>query len=283
MNMNTSQAYEEIDLLELVIRIYKFFKKRILLIVATTVICIGAGSLSSYLIFQPRYQSTMIFKSRSISIPEAIGIFNDLDKLVKEENYAEFSRLTNVPIKIAKNVKKIYATPNHDIQKIEPKKEESAIALTIETIDNENLDKIQQGIVSYFENLPYVQKSKKLFKESKEKILAQVRKEIRHIDSVRKIIEAIPLAKNYAIIEGLNNFSDKLDIYNAEAETIEELSYPDDIRIIKDFTCYQKPSKFSIKDILGTSALIGFILGILWGLIIELNKLIRQREASTSL
>lgn len=278
---NTPQTYEEIDLLELIIKIYKFFKKRILLILAVMIACVGLGALSSYLVFQPRYQSTMIFQSRSMTASEVVGVTSMLNDLVREENYNEIEKLTGLPKDIAKNLEKLEAAPNREIQKNIDKdiRKDSTLALTIETTDNENLDKIQQGFVKYLENLPYVQKRTQLFKEGRERMLVQIQKEIKHVDSVKRIIEASLLAKNPIILNGGNEFSaELLKLYNAENQVREELAFPQDIKVIKDFTRYQKPRKFSIRETLGISALIGFILGILWSLIIELNKIIRQRE-----
>ncbi|PKQ70623.1 Wzz/FepE/Etk N-terminal domain-containing protein [Raineya orbicola] len=286
--MNTtnsqSQSYEEIDLLELIIKIYKFFKKRFLLILAVMIACIGLGVLSSFLVFQPRYQSTMIFQSRSMTASEVVEITNTLNNLVREENYNEIEKLTGLPKDIAKNLEKLEAAPNREIQKNIDKdiRKDSTIALTIETTNNENLEKIQQGIVSYFENLPYVQKRKQLFKENKERLLAQIQKDIKHTDSIKRIVEASLFAKNPIILNSNSGFSkDLLLLYEAEGKVKEELAFIDDIKVIKGFTHYQKPRKFSIRDTLGISALIGFIVGILWSLVIEFNKIIRQREQNT--
>lgn len=281
MNTTNPQTYEEIDLLELIIKIYKFFKKRILLILAVMVACTGLGALSAYLFLQPRYQSTMIFQSRSMTASEVVGVTNTLDNLIREENYSEIEKLTGLPKAISKKIKKLEAAPNREIQKNIDKdiRKDSTLALTIETIDNENLEKIQQGLVNFFENLPYVQKRTQLFKEGRERMLLQIQKEIRHVDSVKRIIESSFLAKNPIILNGGNEFSTALlKLYDTENQVREDLASPQDIKVIKGFTRYQKPSKFTILKTLGISALIGFILGILWSLVIELNKLIRQRE-----
>lgn len=283
---NSPQTYEEIDLLDLIIKIYKFFKKRILLILAVMVACIGLGTLSSYLVFQPRYRSTMIFQSRSMNASEVAGVTNTLNNLVREENYTEIEKLTGLPKDIAMKIKKLEATLNREIQKNIDKdiRKDSTLTLIVETTDNKNFERIQQGFINYLENLPYVQKRTQLFKEGRERMLLQIQKEIRHVDSVKRIVEASFLSKNPIILNSGNEFSTELlRLYHAENQVREELAFPQDIKVIKDFTHYRKPVKFSMEDTLGTSAFIGFVLGVLWGLIIELNKLIRQRETSTSL
>jgi hypothetical protein len=284
--MNTTnsqqQSYEEIDLLELIIKIYKFFKKRILLILAVMIACVGLGALSSYLVFRPRYQSTMIFQSRSMTASEVVGVTSMLNDLVREENYNEIEKLTGLPKDIAKNLEKLEAAPNREIQKNIDKdiRKDSTLALTIEITDNENLEKIQQGLINYFENLPYVKKRKQLFREGKERLLAQIQKDIKHTDSLKRIVEASLTAKNPIILNSNSGFSkDLLLLYEAESKVKEELAFSDDITVVKGFTRYQKARKFSINDTLGISALIGFIVGVLWSLIIELNKIIRDRES----
>ncbi|MCS6795281.1 MAG: hypothetical protein NZ516_04910 [Raineya sp.] len=279
------QTYEEIDLVELVLKIYKFFKKRILLILLVTLVCVGIGVLGSFVVFQPRYQTTMIFQSRSMTASEVVGVVGTLNNLAREENYEEMQKLTGLPREISKYIVKLEAAPNREIQKNIEKdiRRDSTLALTIETLDNENLDKIQQGLVSYFESLPYVQKHKQIFKEGNERVLAQIQQEIKHLDSLKKIVESSIFIKNSFILNTSGDISKKIiELREKENEVRKELAFPDDIKVIKGFTRYQKPRKFSIRDTLWVSAFVGLILGILCGLIIELNKLIRKREQGTA-
>lgn len=277
-------AYEEIDLLELFIKIYKFFKRRFLLILIVMVICVGLGVLANLLVFKPCYQTNMIFTSRSMTTSEIADITNSLNNLVKEENWEEIQKLTGLSKEISKDIKKLEAIPNREFQKNIEKdtRTDTTMTLILEITNNKNLYKIQQAIVNYFENLPYVQKNKKIYKENNERILAQIQKEIHHLDSLKKIVESSFYNKNSFILNAGAGISyEIMALKERENKVLKNLFFLEDIKVIKGFTRYQKPIKFSIRQTLGISALIGFIVGILWSLVIEFNKIIRQREQNT--
>lgn len=281
MANTTQQGYEEIDLIELIIKIYKFFKKRIVLILLSVVIAVGLGVLSSFLLFKPRYQSIMIISSRSLTASEVVGFVSTLDNLAKEENETEISKLTKIPENLAKKIEKIEALPNRDFQKNVEKdvRRDSTIAIRLEVTKTGEWQAYQNGIAYYLENMPYVRKKTALYKEGQEKLLQNIQKEIRHLDSLKKIIEASGAGKTQFILSNSGEvYTEILKLYEAENKTKENLNFINDIQVIKEFTNYQKPKKFSLRETVALSAIIGLILGILLALIIELNKIIRKRE-----
>ena len=73
-------------------------------------------------------------------------------------------------------------------------------------------------------------------------------------------------------------YTETLKLYEAESKIKENLAFLDDIQVIKEFTKYKKPKKFSIRETLALFAVIGLVLGIVLALIIELNKIIRKRK-----
>jgi capsular polysaccharide biosynthesis protein len=134
-------AYEEIDLLELFIKIYKFFKRRFLLILIVMVICVGLGVLANLLVFKPCYQTNMIFTSRSMTTSEIADITNSLNNLVKEENWEEIQKLTGLSKEISKDIKKLEAIPNREFQKNIEKdtRTDTTMTLILEITNNKNL------------------------------------------------------------------------------------------------------------------------------------------------
>jgi capsular polysaccharide biosynthesis protein len=281
MANTTQQGYEEIDLIELLIKIYKFFKKRIVLILTSTIIAIGLGVAASFVLFQPRYQSTMIISSRSLTASEVVGMISTLDNLAREENEAEISKLTKIPENLAKKIEKIEALPNRDFQKNVEKdiRKDSTIAIRLEITQTEKWQIYQDGIAYYLENMPYVKKKTALYKEGQEKLLQNIQKEIRHLDSLKKIIEASGSGKVQLLLSNSGGiYSDILKLYEAEEKVKENLKFLNDIQIIKDFTNYKKPKKFSLRDTATLFAIVGFAIGIVLALVIELNKIIRKRE-----
>jgi capsular polysaccharide biosynthesis protein len=280
MTNTTQQGYEEIDLIELLIKIYKFFKKRYLLILFCIVISAVLGVLSNFLLFKPRYQSTMIISSRSLTASEVAGIISTLDAFAYEENTEELAKLLNIPEKLAKKIEKIEAMPNREFQKNVEKdfRKDSTIAIKLEVTESDNWKTYEKGIVSYLENIPYVKMKTALYKESQERLLQQVQKEIKHLDSLKKIIEAGGGKAQFILNNSTQVYTEILKLYEKENEIKENLFFVNDIRVIKEFTNYKKPKKFSVKEVTITFALIGFIIGIVVSLIIELNKIIRKRE-----
>lgn len=281
MSNPTQKDYEEIDLIELIIKIYKFFKKRAVLILIAIVLSAGLGVLSSFLIFKPRYQSTMIISSRSLSASEVAGFISTLNTLADEENENELSRLTNIPEKLAGKIISVEAIPNRGFQKnVEDDiRKDSTIAIKLEATQKANWQAYQDGIAYFLENIPYVKKKTALYKKTQEELLQKVQKEIRHLDSLKKIVEASVQGKTQFILNNsVGAYNETLKLYEVEAKIKENLNFLNDIQVIKGFTNFQKPKKFSIKHNLLLFAAIGLTIGILLSLIIELNKIIRKRE-----
>ncbi|KOY85550.1 hypothetical protein AD998_04710 [bacterium 336/3] len=277
------QGYEEIDLIELVIKIYKFFKRRYKLMLIFSIISVLLGWGASSLFILPRYFSAMIISSRSLSGSEISGHILTLDDLVKENNKNEFKKLTGIPPETFKTITTIKAIPNRDYQKNVEKdiRRDSTMAISVEITDNTQWETLQNGIVNYLENVPYVQKRTKIYKEGQESLLLQIQKEIRSIDSLKKIIEASPSSKNTIILSNSGSiYTEALKLYELERKVKENIALGNDIHVIKDFANLQKPKKSSLKETIMLFGGIGFILGFLIALMIELNKIVRKRENS---
>lgn len=282
MANTTQQGYEEIDLIELTIKIYGFFKKRILLIILCFVLSAIIGLVLSFISLEPRYQSAMIISSRSLTASEVAGIIKTLDELAEEENEKEIAKLTGIPEKLASKIYKIEAMPNREYQKNIEKdfRKDSTIAIKLETTEKDNWQIYQKGIVNYLENIPYVKKKTALYKEGQEELLKNVQKEIKHLDSLKRIVEASVTGKTQLILNSTSNFySEIIKLYETENLIKNNLTSPNDIEVIKDFTNYKKPKKFSLRYTVFLFGLVGVVLGILWALVIELNNIIRKREA----
>ncbi|MFN3316837.1 MAG: hypothetical protein ACK40K_08495, partial [Raineya sp.] len=217
----------------------------------------------------------------SLTASEVAGFVSTLDNLAKEENEEEINKLTKIPEKSARKITNIEAMPNRDFQKNIEKdiRRDSTIAIKLEVTEKENWKIYQEGVVHYLENIPYVKQKTALYKEAQEKLLQNVQKEIRHLDSLKKIIEASTAGKTQFILSNSGEvYTEVLKLYETENKIKENLNFINDIRVIKEFANYQKPKKFSLRDTATLFAIIGFIFGIVLALIIELNKLIRQRE-----
>jgi len=281
MANTTQQGYEEIDLIELIIKIYKFFKKRKMLIVISVIIAVSSGILSSFLFLQPRYQSTMIISSRSLTGSEIAGMMSTLNSLADEENKEELELLTKIPQNLTKNIAKIEAVPNRDYQKNVEKdlRRDSTIAIKLEITKNQNWSVYQEGFAYFLENNPYVKKKNALYKAGQERLLKSIQKEIKHIDSLKKIIEASGAGKIQLLLNSSGGwYSDVIKLYDAENTIKENLAFANDIQIIKGFTNFKRPQKYSMRETLSFFAVIGLILGVVVALLIELSKVIRKRE-----
>jgi hypothetical protein len=136
----------------------------------------------------------------------------------------------------------------------------------------------EKAILDYLENIPHIKKRTLLYKESQERLLQQVRREIKHLDSLKKIIEAGGTSKSQFIVNSGIISSEIVNLSKKENEIKMSLFFADEFQIVKSFDNLKKPKKFSVKEVAIIFALIGFIIGIVVSLIIELNKVIRKRE-----
>ncbi|MDX1905350.1 MAG: hypothetical protein SFU27_14480, partial [Thermonemataceae bacterium] len=272
---------EEIDLLELILRVFSFFKRRLVLIISVLLVIGTTGIITNFLVFKPRYQSSMVLVSRSLSVSELIALFGGIQDLAKEGNHNELSQLTQVEAPVWADLASLKAEPNTELQKMSPKTtlKDFSVAITIEVLDNKNWKKIEQGLLNYLENTPYVKKKTALYKENQADLLKKVQKEIKRTDSLKSIIESSQTTKNQMIIGTSGDiYAASVELYEKENEIKENIAFAADIRLIKGFTNYQKPQKFTLKDTLLLWGGVGLFLGILIALLAELNMILKQRK-----
>jgi hypothetical protein len=222
----------------------------------------------------------MIISSRSLTASEVAGIISTLDAFAYEENTEELAKLLNIPEKLAEKIVKIEAMPNREFQKNVEKdfRKDSTIAIKLEVTERNEWKTYEKAILDYLENIPHIKKRTLLYKESQERLLQQVRREIKHLDSLKKIIEAGGTSKSQFIVNSGIISSEIVNLSKKENEIKMSLFFADEFQIVKSFDNLKKPKKFSVKEVAIIFALIGFIIGIVVSLIIELNKVIRKRE-----
>lgn len=251
-----------------------FIIKNIRIFIITVLIGIGTG-WGIYFLIKPIYTSFLTLVSYRLTndhCAQLIGTLHDLSD--DEENAPVLAKLLNLTIKEAELINEIeYRNLNEKMEKIYG----DSVLLNLpfivmaEVHDTSILDKLQAGIVNYIEHNEYGAKRKKLAQQTLELMKAEVKRNLKQIDSLKRIVEQsiIPRGTGTGIILGepidpVNVYDKAIDMYRNELKIQEEIALLSNIEVMENFTQFVKPTwpKLWLNLLLG--AIGGYLLGLIW-------------------
>ena len=235
---------------------------------------IGAGT-GIYFFIKPVYTTNLTLVSYRLNNDHCAQLINTLEDLADhEENASELGKKLNMTTAEAEQINDIeYHNLNPRTEKLYEDSIESNVPFIVraEIHDTSILHKLQQGIVNYIENNEFGQKRKKLAMQSLMLLKADVEKNVKQLDSLKKIVDQsiIPRSTGTGIILGepinpINVYQKAIDIYENELKINEEIALLSNIEVMENFTSFIKPTwpKLWLNLLLG--AIGGYLLGLIW-------------------
>ncbi len=176
---------DDLDLVNLLLRLFSFVKKYGRLIAAFTI----SGMLIGYLLFKtsPKlYQSTLLLHSSSLTNTEQINIIDNWNELLKSGEYNVLSERLHGDPEMLKKVAKISAA---EIQKLYIPNNPNGFEVTAIVKDNSVLDSLGKGIVYGLENSDFIKAKLASRRATVQELIEKVKIEISKLDSTKKNIE----------------------------------------------------------------------------------------------
>lgn len=181
---------DNIGLTEFLVLVFKFLKRNMLIIAATTVLGIGVSVIytsqkSDY------YNSELVGFSNVLDKTTLLEILNPLSALVEEKNYNEVANMLGIKMEEAENLRALEFTESrHLVTSHAPKttdKKLGELILVKATVYNQDvLPKLSTGIIYYLNENLFVKSTTQLMIKKNDKLITEMTTNISLIDSLNR-------------------------------------------------------------------------------------------------
>lgn len=283
MSMEQRTNSDEIDLVELLVKIVLLIKRNLVQIVVF--FAVGTGLGYAYASLAPKvYESKMLISSDILTESYSEKIFQTLEKLINEQNYAELGAKLNVDPSIAGTISKLKI---ESALKDKPSNEEAKkfFLITAELYDQSVLTELQKGILSFLRQNDFVKERDDQKRKSFNELIQKTEAEIKSLEEFknniykgdffkdnRGTVMFDPTEVNFKIVE----------LTKQKGEYEKEFLEANSVQVVEGFTRFDKPVWPKKSVSLAAGATLGlFLVGIMIAFK-SLRKLVRFAEAHPS-
>lgn len=257
---SNADRQDDIDLIVLLKKSLLFFKKNKWIFITCVLLGLIAGFLR-YCSLPTVYKSRLIVHSFVLTNQNDIQIVANWNALLKSHDYAALCERFNVSEDVLEKLKQIKA---EEIQKVFTPTNPNGFTIEVYVTDPGILPAIQKGIVYAFDNSEYV-KDRLIAKRARlEELIDKTSKEVRRIDSTKKIIENIITGKGNSssslIVDGSTISRQLIEMNEKLLGFKEELKFTGAIQVLQGFSQFKKPA--------GPNLFVWLSLGLITGLVI---------------
>lgn len=264
------------------------------------------------------YSSSMLLKSTHLSGRLMESSIDKLDQLCREQNYQQLSKTLDIELELAQNIRGLHYEPfvaEQEIVELEVFKQQlkneiddeqlinqfveklkmenkSTYRIFVNVFDNDELSRLEQPILNYFKENPYVAKRLKIQRETLQLEKENLEDELSKLDSLKKI-----MFKNFNSMaersrQGSNNvimgdekvtdpiaiFEESRDQYQEKLRVQEKLFLEPSFELIDGFTIFAKPKSPGLIKYGFYSGLVGLGIAYIIILLIAFNRYLNTIE-----
>jgi hypothetical protein len=259
---------DEIDLLDLAVKLNRVFVKNLRSLVVAFVIGTLAG-LAFHQFVPKVYESKMILLSDILTSSYSERITESLDNLIKEQNSRVLSERIGLTLEQAKQIVKIEIESIKQKEAKDDKSESATFIVTIRTKNNSILPQLQEGIINYLRNNEYVKIRVRQRQDFYKAMIEKVGQEINSLDSLkRRLFSGQPIyskSSEMMLVDPTNIYSKIIELSKERISYKNSLELVNSIQLVEGFTIFDKPTspKLSISLASGASLGIFFVLALI--------------------
>lgn len=255
--MTTEKRNDEIDLIELFLNIYIFFKKNFWILFIAGVIGGGLG-YSTKFFGKKHFESSMLINSYTVSENLLMEYINNIQTIIEDGNRKYLSERMEIDPSNLKNLKKISVK---DVFDEKAKKSKGYLSVTVKVDNNQLLNNLSSGILKYIEKEPYVQSEIQIFTDNNQNLILKIDKEIEKLEVLQKNnLNQQKSTSDVSIYNSQNSFQNELLALLKEKQNLEKrMKFATPFIVIQDFTIYQKPIKKTVTYTFSSGLLFAFI------------------------
>ena len=273
-----SENTEEVNLVNLIVSIYKTVVYRKTIVAISFIISFSIG-LTYLLQKVPVYKTEMVISSPVVTSERITFFVEPLGKLANEKNYQELSNLLQVDSSISNCIKDIEATELKDNTKAgksdnydsEILRQQNCL-VTVKYQGSSSLsDSIQSGIVRYLRNNNFIKRRTEIEMNNLLNLKKRIRNEISELDSLRRKISKNPAQYTMMDPSSINNSI--ANLYQQELVIDLKMKLDDGgVNIIRDFVKYKAPIEPKRNVILGICFVGGILLSYISIIVISVRE-----------
>lgn len=254
-------SQDSIDLQELAVRIIRYFRNHLKLIVAFCVLGMIGGGVA-FVTLPTVYQSQMVVLSDLLTKPYGDRMDKSLNNLIKENNVDELSAKLNLSKENAQALQLVDIECEPDTkspQRDKLEKDETFFIITVDLTDRLALPAVQEGLLYYLRSNEWV-KARTLQREQTSLAVVQtIDKQIRQLDSLKRTLfqKGQPRTDNIQFDPSMV-FTATVDLTRLRWKAQQELELANSIHLVEGFTVFQKPKDPKLSTLL----ILGFMLGL---------------------
>lgn len=264
-------APHDIDLVDLFINIFLFFKRRLLLISIFTIVGVVIG-IVFHKTTVPQYEASMKGTSRLVDNSILINVYENLAIEIATENYERTANLLDINLETAQKLIKL------SIKNIAESEREhdNRFQLTLTLAAPDVLDSLEDKIIDFAITNAYIQEEMRVQRRQYEQLVMKIAEEVEELDSLQKTgdtkAELVVFGENGGLANSIIGLEEKRNEYERTLTFIEQ-----PVIVLQNFAIMK--TKSSRSKTIAISAVLMLFLGIGIGLLIELNQLIIKRQS----
>ncbi|MCK9255214.1 MAG: hypothetical protein M0Q45_06165 [Bacteroidales bacterium] len=251
---------KEIDILTLIIKISKFIKKYIIVLVSFTILGI-AGGLAHYFFSKEIYKTKFIASSPIVDSRIVYELLEPIKIHISNNSTDSVANKLEISLEHATEIRSVSfdTTVNN------------AIIINLEVYSKENIIVISDAILNFLNNLEYINKGIDCKKKDLTKYIAVLDNEISKLNDLQEAI--LKNAQSNSNLSISNTYTEMLMLYQKKREIEKELAGLSNFKIINKNIVFIT-SKSILKSVLIFGFLGGF-LGLISASFLEIKKLLK--------
>ena len=273
---------DEIDLLNLAVRLIQSLKRHFILLIFTVLAGIGIG-YGLWRMTPGIYESQMIVVSEVLTKAYGERVNGSINSLIEEGNAKVLSELLGLKEADAlqlrhMDVSCVVETETRQRSKdIVEKKDKTFFIIKAEVTDSHILPQLQDGLTHFLHNNPFATAYVTEKTQFYQTLIGKIDEELKDMESIKlRILEGKPVSpksQDILMIDPASLFSEIVRLNELKLEYQGNLEKTRIVQLIEGFTVFEKPSKPKRSNFL----LIGFVLGCTAGIgFLFLRKLVRM-------
>ncbi len=302
----------------LIIRIRRVSIRYKMLLIGMVVAGLISG-ISYNKMSKPYYNTSMLLSSAYFNAHLVENNIEKLNALCGEADRVGLAKVLNIENDIAINIKRFDFEPLVseqdlvDVEVLKQKLEELKVKdpdinkvinqiqiqnkktyiITVHVFDNTIVGDLQESLVEYFRNSPFVKNRIKINRDNQLKLITKLKNDLSQLDSLKHLFN-LNLKANASrkgesatsnvyvgesgTLDPTSFYNQSVNLYRQLQNAQEHVELGDDFEVIDGFTAFSKPESPNVKDAAMTTGIIFLGIGYLLIFLIEINKYLNKVE-----
>ena len=235
---------DEIDLKELSVSIYLYFKRHAKLVGSFILLGILFALMAFWLIPRP-FPSKMVIQSDILTESITDRIAETLNELIDENNVSELGTRLSLTQLEASAITQITIESIRGVVDANQKENEKIIFLvTVRVLDVTLIPKLQAGLISYLSNNEYVKVRVQQRVSYYRQLIAKIESELASLDSLKsRLLESnsVRTSSEFMIMDPSKLYSESVALKEKQMGYQNALEISSSVQIIQGFVTHTKP------------------------------------------